>query len=341
MKVNTPSNAVAATGAAKSLRSPIETKQPEVAGKKESVGDIANRVANSAGFAPGRAVKGTGNPQLDKDAFFKLMLTHIKNQDPTSPLKSHEMAAQLAQFSSLEQMSNIKDILGEMNKGQGASNQYQALDLIGKTVSGDSSKIDRVVGDKAHPVSFALSEPAQEVKISIKDAEGKVVKSIEMQGQPKGNVKFEWDGKDIEGRELKAGSYKVSVDAKSTSGSKVPVDMQFKGQVTGIQFTEKGPIVFIGNKQVPLKEIKQIALSEEKNSAQAMMGSAAQKAQSSLAAQKPTRILSPEQLSPDQQKGLEQALASLKGSGANPLSDPTQDVLATAVHNQNMKNQKL
>jgi flagellar hook assembly protein FlgD len=251
-------------------------------------------------------------------------------------------------------MSNIKDILGEMNKGQSSSGQYQALNLIGKIVAGDSGKIERAAGEKLHPISFTLNEPAQELKISIKDAEGKVIKSMELQNQPKGNVKIDWDGKNIEGREQVPGTYKVSVEAKSVSGSKVPVDMQFKGAVTGIQFTEKGPIVFVGNKQVPLKEIKQIEVDDKAEVAglPGAMPQQAQQAQQALGQMAPSqqgkKFISADQLSPDQQKGLEQALAALKGQGfspaaaaQNPLTDPTQEVLASAIHNQEMKNQKL
>jgi hypothetical protein len=55
------------------------------------------------------------------------------------------------------------------------------------------------------------------------------------------------------------------------------------------------------------------------------------------------KVLSPDQLSLEQQKGLEQALAQLRGQGmeASPLTDPSQEILATAVHNQEMKNHKL
>ncbi len=257
MKVNTGST---------NMISPT-AKQTHAAGEapKESVGDVGNRVANSGKVASGRVLDGKGNPKLDKDAFFKLMLTHLKNQDPTSPLKSHEMAAQLAQFSSLEQMSNINEVLKDMNKGQTSQGQFQALDLIGKTVSGDSSRIDRKNGDAKHAFSFNLAESAESVKVAIKDAEGNIVKNFDLKNQPKGAVKLEWDGKSLDGKPQVAGTYKVSVDARTAQGSKVASETEFKGQVTGVQLTETGPIVFIGNKTIPLKEIKQIQMEEKKN----------------------------------------------------------------------------
>jgi flagellar basal-body rod modification protein FlgD len=258
MKVNSPTQQMLSPTAK-------QTSEPGK-GPKENIGDIGNRVASTGKPASGRMVEGKGNPKLDKDAFFKLMLTHLKNQDPTSPLKSHEMAAQLAQFSSLEQMSNINEVLKDMNKGQTSTGQFQALDLIGKTVGGDSAKIDHKNGDTRHSLSFNLADSAEEVKVAIKDAEGKIVKNFDLKNQAKGTVKLEWDGKSIDGRPQPAGTYKLQVDAKNSSGSKVATETQFKGQVTGIQFAETGPIVFIGNKSVPLKEIKQIQMEENKSS---------------------------------------------------------------------------
>ncbi len=281
MKVNAPS--------AQQMISPTATKTTE-AGKapKESIGDIGNRIANSGKAGGGRVVDGKGNPKLDKDAFFKLMLTHLKNQDPTSPLKSHEMAAQLAQFSSLEQMSNINEVLKDINKGQTSTGQFQALDLIGKTVGGDSSKIEHKAGDTKHSIFFNLTDAADEVKVAIKDAEGKVIKNFELKNQPKGAIKLEWDGKNIDGKSQPVGTYKLQVDAKKVSGAKVISETEFKGQVTGVQLTETGPIVFIGNKSIPLKEIKQIQMEESKKS----LGTAAEAAKAMAEAPVTTALAS-------------------------------------------------
>lgn len=48
---------------------------------------------------------------LDKDAFLKMLLTQLQNQDPLNPMDNTEFSAQMAQFSTLEQMSNMNDQL--------------------------------------------------------------------------------------------------------------------------------------------------------------------------------------------------------------------------------------
>ena len=59
--------------------------------------------------SPGAAA--SRRPTLGKDDFLKLLIAQMKNQDPQSPADSSQMAAQLAQFSSVEQLANINQAL--------------------------------------------------------------------------------------------------------------------------------------------------------------------------------------------------------------------------------------
>jgi flagellar basal-body rod modification protein FlgD len=68
---------------------------------------------------------------LDKNAFLKLLVTQLENQDPLQPADDTEFISQLAQFSALEQMSNVAD---EMNKVQQSSSFSSAVQLIGTHV---------------------------------------------------------------------------------------------------------------------------------------------------------------------------------------------------------------
>lgn len=70
------------------------------------------------------------NNELGKDAFLKLMLTQMQNQDPLSPLDNKDMIAQMAQFTSLEQLVNISSQLSSMSQSLGNNSG-----LIGKVVT--------------------------------------------------------------------------------------------------------------------------------------------------------------------------------------------------------------
>ncbi|MCI6480408.1 MAG: flagellar hook assembly protein FlgD [Candidatus Treponema excrementipullorum] len=86
------------------------------------------------------AVNGrTASQELGKDDFLKLLLTQLSNQDPTSPMENTEFIAQMAQFSSLEQMTNMST---EFAKLANMLNSNEAVSLLGKNVTistGDTS----------------------------------------------------------------------------------------------------------------------------------------------------------------------------------------------------------
>lgn len=60
-----------------------------------------------------QAVPKGGTNQLGRDAFLKLLTTQLAHQDPFDPVQDTEFIAQLAQFSSLEQMSNLNEVFGK------------------------------------------------------------------------------------------------------------------------------------------------------------------------------------------------------------------------------------
>ncbi|QUG43887.1 flagellar hook assembly protein FlgD [Psychrobacillus sp. INOP01] len=76
----------------------------------------------------------TGNSTLGKDAFLKILMTQLQNQDPTKPMDDSQFIAQMAQFSSLEQMTNLTTAFQEFAAVQEQSQMIEFSNFVGKNV---------------------------------------------------------------------------------------------------------------------------------------------------------------------------------------------------------------
>ena len=111
--------------------------------------------------------------QMGKDEFLKLLVTQLSHQDPTSPMKDQEFIAQMAQFSSLEQMHNIAGNLGSMA-------DRQAMALVGKFVSGP----DQMNGDDhSGTVEALFFSESGEAMLKVGDKAIRV-KDVKMVSEP-------------------------------------------------------------------------------------------------------------------------------------------------------------
>lgn len=78
--------------------------------------------------------KQTGNSALGKDEFLKILMAQLQNQDPLSPMEDKDFIAQMAQFTSLEQMVNMTSMIEQMVQAQTASQMINYQSFVGKNV---------------------------------------------------------------------------------------------------------------------------------------------------------------------------------------------------------------
>lgn len=125
---------------------------------------------NSLGYDAYNVGDTKGSSSLDKDAFLNLLVTQLRYQDPLNPMEDREFIAQTAQFTALEQMTNINNNFAKFMQMQAVSN---AAALIGKEVS-----------------YFTVDETTGEVDIlsgivtQVKFAEGSAFLTIDDQDVP-------------------------------------------------------------------------------------------------------------------------------------------------------------
>lgn len=237
------------------------TERDKVLGDQD-LGTYLNKIADPNWVDPSKMRK-VGNSELDKDAFLKLFLAQLKNQDPTNPMESHELAAQLAQFTSLEKLNNIDTGIAQMAKQSDPSKSYDALNLIGKGVAGDSSKIFRSDDKSRHDVTFNISVPAKEVELSIRNAVGQEVRKLVARDLKPGANKVNWDGMIDNGSAASEGEYNVIITAKNAAGQKIQAETKFEGKVSGVNFTPEGPVLMVGQQSIRMSDVKKIFEGEQ------------------------------------------------------------------------------
>jgi flagellar basal-body rod modification protein FlgD len=86
--------------------------------------------------------KKTGSSVLGKDDFLKILITQLQNQDPTSPMQDREFIAQMANFSSLEQMTNMNRTMQQFLSFQTENSLLQQSQMIGKKITYETESAD-------------------------------------------------------------------------------------------------------------------------------------------------------------------------------------------------------
>lgn len=202
-----------------------------------------------------------GKSALGKDDFLKLLIVQLRNQDPMDPMKGTEFATQLAQFSSVEQLSNISSSLSESissNQVMTQSiNNALASTMIGKTVKASGNSFN-VVGGGEMKLGYTLAKDAATVTVKIYDDSKILVRTITVDGGQKGDGTAAWDGRDDHGRQVAAGTYSFSVDAVDSAKTSVAATAFVSGTVTGIRFKSEGTVFVVDGVEIPLSQIIEI-----------------------------------------------------------------------------------
>ena len=141
---------------------------------------------------------------LGKDDFLNMLITQLQHQDPLNPADSTEFTAQLAQFSSLEQLSNINNSLKSMEQFQASLTHSQAVSYIGKEITATGNGVE-LIEDQPATCHFELESAAAMVAVSIYDATGGFVDSFETGQLGAGRQSATWNGQDLNGNTMPPG----------------------------------------------------------------------------------------------------------------------------------------
>ena len=247
------------TGLAGGLSSQKDSKE---SARSAQFGDVLKQMQARYGeqAQKPREIKKT----LGKDDFLKIMITQMKNQDPTNPFKAEQMAQEIAQFTSVEQLTNVNQNLNKMANQNRPLEQMAMTGLIGKMVTIDRERFPHIEG-QPDTLNFNLPKNANSVKVALVSEAGEVVFEKELGAQKTGPVSFTWDGLRTDSQlAAKSGNYMYKLDAKDDRGTPIQVNPKVRSKVIGVSFDGTEPVFLVGDAKhqdkVTLKNIVQIEM---------------------------------------------------------------------------------
>lgn len=158
--------------------------------------------------------------KLGQEDFIKLMTTQMNHQDPMKPMENGDFLSDMAQFSTVSGLKEIKDAFNSLATSLKSSQALQASSMVGRKVliPGSMSTFSEGTPMKA---AVELDTNVSNLKVSIMDDKGSLVKEIGLGRKAAGVVHFSWDGMLSADKKAMSGNYSIRaigmVDGKSES----------------------------------------------------------------------------------------------------------------------------
>jgi len=197
-----------------------------------------------------------GPQELGKEDFLRLLVTQLQHQDPLDPLDAQDFAAQLAEFTALEQQVNTNQLIEEQIAMTAAataeSRNSVAIGLIGTGIVAEGDGV-ALAGTDADSAYISSSGPAT-VRVDITSPSGDVVLSTNATVEGAGVHRVALGGK---AEELEAGTYTVSVEVVGADEG-VTARPLASGVVQGVRWGDAGPALVVGGVEIPLSAVLEI-----------------------------------------------------------------------------------
>lgn len=187
---------------------------------------------------------------IGKDVFLKMLIAQLKNQNPLNPMDGTDFAAQLAQFSSLEQLTNMSAQMEKLSSSIGSMVNSQLVDMIGSCVTAKGNAI--VADGTTKTLSYTLPSDIKSGQADIYDAGGNLVASQKLGSAKAGLNTLSWNTSGL------SGNYTFAVTGQDAKGNPVSGTTMTSGTVTGVNFQSGSSTLVVNGQSIAFGDIVSI-----------------------------------------------------------------------------------
>ncbi|AQR73618.1 flagellar hook assembly protein FlgD [Sphingomonas sp. LM7] len=187
----------------------------------------------SAAVTDAKTAAASSKINADFDMFLKLLTTQMQNQDPLDPMDTAQYTQQLVQYSQVEQSIEQTKTLKEMLSAFGTQNLMQASALVGAQVETNSAVSGLSAATPAQ-WTWSSTRDVTSMTATIKDEKGKIIDTLPITATGAAGA-FTWDGTTSSGKKVDPGLYKLELEGKDASGTKVAATAHAFGKVNDVE----------------------------------------------------------------------------------------------------------
>ncbi|MDR5755455.1 flagellar hook assembly protein FlgD [Caballeronia sp. LZ035] len=208
--------------------------------------DTMNGASSSSSTSSSTSATGAQSASDLQNTFLTLLVTQLKNQDPTNPADSSQMTSQLAQINTVTGIGQLNTSLSSLAAQLSAGQQTQAALLIGSNVLSSGNDMT-VSSGKSSSFGVQLANDVSDLQIVVKNASGQIVNTLDLGAQGAGVVPVTgWTPVDSKGATLADGSYTITAQgtingqqatATTLSAAQVQSVVQMSGGAPGLKLS--------------------------------------------------------------------------------------------------------
>ena len=197
---------------------------------------------------------------LSQEDFFSLLTEQLANQDPSKPVDNDQMVAQMTSFSMADGISQLNDKFESFAASMTSNQALQASSLIGQNVLVEGNIGHMSQEGEGFSGVLVNDQTIQDLKITIENQYGEIIKTIDAGTQAAGNIQFQWDGTDSDGNPMPAGDYVISANGSvDGEGTSVPIAVNRHVGSVSMTGSSQGVVLNLaGDVSISLDDVIQI-----------------------------------------------------------------------------------